>query len=44
MRRIFLKAEKAIISDSLSAFAPLIDRSCSQNYLYEYITIRKLMC
>jgi hypothetical protein len=36
-----LKPKKAIISDSLSAFAPLIDGSCSQKALFDYANIRK---
>jgi len=38
-----LNPKKAIISDSLSAFAPLIDKSRSQNPLFEYAIIRKSM-
>ena len=35
------KKEKEVVSDLLFTLAPLFDRSCSQNSLYEYITITK---
>lgn len=36
------KNKKEVENDLLSSMAPLIDRNCSQNTLFEFITIRKL--
>jgi hypothetical protein len=41
--RYLPKPKKAIISDSLSAFAPLIDGSCSLKDLFDYTNIRKFV-
>ena len=37
------KVPSRLLGTGLAEFAPLIDRNCSQNSLYKYITIGKLM-